>query len=529
MFHTTSSSASIIIPEPQRAYSFEIKHNNINNEEYELHNILSYHQEDDISIRPFQPDSKSKQVDDVAFSQYEPLEGSNNDNLRRRRNSEVSIRSQGSMALMYGSDLNTNIPDGGLKAYLVLIGSFFGLIADFGIANSLGAIESYISDHQLNDISTNKVGWIFSLHLGIMYFGGVFFGELFDKLGAKIPLVAGTLIMCVGLVLTAECEKLYQFILSFSVVTAIGTSVAMSPLIGSLSHWFLKKRALACSVATCGGLVGASIFAVMLQRLYEQIGFKNAIRILACLCFFCMSLSVVLVKERKDESLHQDLDNAEVEKKNKVRHVINFFKSALDFKVVNDQKFISLTIAVFLAEIVSMTSLTYLGSYALVHGISNSESYLLLTIVNVCGIPSRIFSGFIADKFGRFNVMIITSILTTIVIFALWLPAKDNSRALLISFSVLFGITTSSVISLIGACVGQICSSSNFGKVYGVCYFFLGFLTILGMYATSAIIGSGSKQNYTNFVYFEGALSAFSVIAWLWARYACVGFKWCKF
>ena len=65
-------------------------------------------------------------------------------------------------------------PDGGTQANLVLLGSFIGLIADFGIANSLGAIESYVSSHQLKDISKSQVGWVFSLHLGCMYWFGVF-------------------------------------------------------------------------------------------------------------------------------------------------------------------------------------------------------------------------------------------------------------------------------------------------------------------------------------------------------------------
>ena len=55
-----------------------------------------------------------------------------------------------STALMYASEANPDdFPDGGLAAYLVLFGSFMGLIADFGIANSLGAIQSYVTSHQL--------------------------------------------------------------------------------------------------------------------------------------------------------------------------------------------------------------------------------------------------------------------------------------------------------------------------------------------------------------------------------------------
>ena len=76
---------------------------------------------------------------------------------------------------MYGAEKNHDkFPDGGLEANIVLLGSFIGLIADFGIANALGAIESYIALHQLAGVPKSTLGWIFSLHLGFMYFFGVF-------------------------------------------------------------------------------------------------------------------------------------------------------------------------------------------------------------------------------------------------------------------------------------------------------------------------------------------------------------------
>lgn len=274
-----------------------------------------------------------------------PVEEPSEYMIRRREGSHVApaIESPGdsprydSRALMYGSEKDhSSFPDGGTQANLVLLGSFIGLIADFGIANSLGAIESYVSSHQLKDISKSQVGWVFSLHLGCMYWFGVFFGKFFDKFGAKRPLIAGNFFMCLGLLCTAESRSLYQFILSFSIVTAIGTSLAMSPLIGVLSHWFLKKRAIACSVATIGGLVGSSCFTIMLQQLYGAIGFKNAIRILACICFLLMAVSTILVKERKVANESEELE----EKLSIVTRAVQFFQGALDFSALKDMKFV---------------------------------------------------------------------------------------------------------------------------------------------------------------------------------------------
>ncbi|CAH2352742.1 probable transporter Mch4p [[Candida] railenensis] len=450
--------------------------------------------------------------------------------LRSRRGTTVlsTPKVDISLNLMYQSEKNPEeFPDGGTEAYIVVLGSFIGLIIDFGIANSLGAIESYVSSNQLKDVSQTSVSWIFSLHLGVMYFGGVFFGSVFDRFGARPPMIVGTLLMCLGLLFTAESTKVYQFILSFGVLTALGTSLGMQPLIGVLSHWFLRKRGMACSLATIGGLVGSAVFAIMLQNLYVSIGFKWAIRVLTLIGFICMATSTLLIKERTFEKSE---DEGEVNKTTmqKLKLFGQFFREALDFSMVKDIKFVLLTTSVALSELISMSTLTYLSSFAIFYGVDEKQAYLLITIINACGIPSRLASGYLADKYGRFNVMIVTSIFVTISIFGLWLPAKGNV-AVLYAFGVLFGISTSAVISLIPACCGQICSSDNFGKVYGTLYFFLAFSTLLGMYLSSLVVGTGKDLNYMNLVYYEGALSIGSTITWILARCSSVGWKWAKF
>lgn len=456
---------------------------------------------------------------------------------QRIKKSSIEDEAQETTNVMYSSEKDpSSFPDGGKDAYLTLLGSFMGLIVDFGIANSLGAIESYVSSHQLQNVKESSVSWVFSLHLGVMYLGGVIFGDLFDRFGSRKLLISATIFMTVGLFCTAESTKLSHFILSFGITTAIGTSMGMAPLIGVLSHWFLKKRALACSLATIGGLLGSSVFAIMLQKLYDKVGFKWAIRILGFITIFCMSISILLIKERdmraKPVTPEAEISEFELEVEPERRPmgqiIKEFFKGVLDFNVCKDPRFIWLVVGVFTAELVSMSTLTYLTSYALDHGMSDSNSYLLITLVNICGIPSRLLSGVLADMYGRFNVMIVMSLLTTIVVFGVWLPSKDNN-ALLFVFAVLFGVATSATISLIPASTSQICSADRFGKVYGTLYFFLSFLTLLGMYIASVVLGSRTEAQYQNFVFYIGGLCVAATALWVIARYSSVGMKWCKF
>lgn len=169
----------------------------------------------------------------------------------------------------------------------------------------------------------------------------------------------------------------------------------------------------------------------------------------------------IFVKERKTEPLQNKLitssikDDEEENKNNphKVLYMIShLFEGIFYFSMLKDVRHLFLTMAVFLLR-------NCLSFHPYLFGILCNRlrsfwflPYLLITLVNVCGISARFVLRVIA---GRFNVMIASSILTTIIIFAVWLPAK-GSMNLLYAFSVLFGVVTSANISLIDPTIGQI-------------------------------------------------------------------------
>lgn len=470
------------------------------------------------------------------YSRNEPVEEGQLQFIHRRT-SLVEIPDKKDELVMFSLEKNPeDFPDGGLNAYIVLFGCFCGLIADFGIPNSLGAIEAYVSNSQLSNVKQSTVSWVFSLHIGVMFFFVVFSGNLFDKYGSKKLLIAGAVCMCGGLFATAELKTMYQFILSFSILTAVGTSLAIAPLIGVLSHWFLKNRGFASSLATIGGLVGSSIFAVMLERLYADIGFKWAMRILSFICFGCMVISIILIKDGPAARAKAAMNNLEAtvetarsasleDKPHLWKTDIAYF---LDFTLFRDVRFVSLAVAVFTAELIALTVLMFLASYALANGVSQLKSYLLLTVVNLCGIPSRLITGLLGDRYGRFNVLIFTSIFSAIFIVGLLYPARGN-LTLLYAFGVCYGCSSSAVLSLVPPSLSQICPASSFGKYFGVLYFCLAFMTVLGIYVSSLVIDSGSPADFQKWIIFEGSTAFAGVFAWIWARHTNVGFRICKF
>lgn len=87
----------------------------------------------------------------------------------------------------------------------------------------------------------------------------------------------------------------------------------------------------------------------------------------------------------------------------------------------------------------------------------------------------RSFSGWLSDRLGRFNTMIITLSFSLLVAFVVWLPAGSHIVAFYI-FAPLFGFGSGSIISMAPVCVGQLCKADEYGQYYGTSYSIVAFL-----------------------------------------------------
>ncbi|GMF78792.1 unnamed protein product [[Candida] boidinii] len=259
---------------------------------------------------------------------------------------------------------------------------------------------------------------------------GVFVGAAFDTFGAKKILLPGMVLNLLGLFSLAECKTLWQFILAFGISSGIGSSLMLTPLIGVVSHWFLKKRGLALGLAQVGGSAAGIAFPLMLRSLYDRLGYGWSMRILAFICLGLCIISFFLVRDRLDEISGTNKNNAISSKDNDDNDINDMnestftekLKASLDFNQLRDRKFTLLVSALFMNEFSLLLVITYLGTYAQAHGYTESTSYIVLTVLNSFGTLGKYLPAHFADYFGRYNMITLMSIIMSLSIFIIWLP-----------------------------------------------------------------------------------------------------------
>jgi hypothetical protein len=72
----------------------------------------------------------------------------------------------------YSNDsIDEKFPEGGLRAWLVVVGSWCAMIPSMGLLNTIGVLHAWTAEHQLASYSPSSVGWIFGVFSFFLYFG----------------------------------------------------------------------------------------------------------------------------------------------------------------------------------------------------------------------------------------------------------------------------------------------------------------------------------------------------------------------
>ena len=129
--------------------------------------------------------------------------------------------------------------------------------------------------------------------------GGIFMGRLADRRGIVPPLLIAITSFGAGYVLSAFTTSIWQLALVHGILMGLcGTSVMFGPLIADISHWFVRRRGIAISIAASGNYIAGTIWPPILQAMIASIGWRHACIFVGVFCVVTM-LPLVLALRRR--------------------------------------------------------------------------------------------------------------------------------------------------------------------------------------------------------------------------------------
>lgn len=350
-------------------------------------------------------------------------------------------------------------PEGGLRANLVVAGSFSAIMGGLGLMNSIGIYQAWISTHQLASVSEGQIGWIFGLYNFLVFFCGIQIGPIFDIQGPRLLMFIGSSLLIVTFVLLGFCTQYWHFLVVIGLLGGMGTSFIFIVPVASIGHFFCRRRGAATGLALSGGSIGGVIFPLVLENLAPKIGFAWSTRVIGLITLILLIPGCILVRGNFP---------------NKTQDSPSIKAFLPDLRILKDPVLALITVGVFLIEWGFFIPLEYIASYSLSSGIPRQLSYLMVVFLNSGSFPGRWLPGIVADRIGRFKTLILTNVLCLISVLGVWMPARGNVPAVIV-FSILFGFASGSNISLIPVCVGELCPVENYGRYYTTVYTIVSF------------------------------------------------------
>lgn len=381
-------------------------------------------------------------------------------------------------------DVDQDFPEGGLRAWLVVLGSWLASFGALGISNSMATMHAYVSEHQLADYSESAIGWIFSIYIFLVFFGGIYVGPIFDRYGPKWLIAGGGACVVTALLILSICTQYWSFILVFGVLNGIGVSLLYTPSYASVGHWFKQRRGLATGISSTGASFGGMVYPIVLRPLFETYGWAWGIRTIALINVLFCGAAFFLVRTRlppaPGQSPHPDL------------------------RIFRDPAFSLTTLGMFLMGCAVFIPLTYSSSYALSEGFSQSFAYQIPTILNTGSVVGRVLAGWWGDKFGAFNTMIIAAFICCVACLAVWLPAGSTMPGLVL-FVLILGFGSGSQASVNPVCVGMLCETKNYGRYYATSFTAVSFASLIGV-PLGGVLVTAAKGDYWALIVFTGVL-----------------------
>lgn len=403
-------------------------------------------------------------------------------------------------------DAEDDFPEGGLRAWLVVASAFLMLFPSFGFMVSIGTLQDYWAQHQLAYMTVRDVGWIPSVLVYLSLALGIWVGPLFDRYGPRWIAITGSGLYLVMVFLLAECETFWQMILCCGVLGGVAGAMLTTTSLAVVAHWFKERRGLTQGIAMMGSSFGGLTLPLVLRTTLPKYGYTWSLRILGFLFLACFIVSNILMKAR--------IPPTDAAKR----------KAIISLSIYADLRLSLFTMSVFGFELVLFGGLGILPTYAtLTTNFAPETGFYLISVLNGVSCLGRLLPGYVADKIGRFNTLLIMIVFTLIWMLALWLPLGTTSLAALYAFAALFGFGTGSWMALTPACVGQLCRADEFGRYYGSMYFIASLATLVCVPISGELVVTVGPAPMVGFFC---AILGLSLVSFLFSRWACIGRRW---
>ncbi|KIL90338.1 hypothetical protein FAVG1_06068 [Fusarium avenaceum] len=348
-------------------------------------------------------------------------------------------------------------PDGGLQAWLQVVTGHLVAFNSWGYLISFGIFQPYYEEQF--SLPPSTVSWVGSLEVCLIFLIGTFSGRAFDAGYYRVALAVGLFLQILGIFMTSIASAYWQVLLAQGICQGVGNGIIFAPTIANISTYFTTKKTIAISAGACGAATGGMVFPLIAQQLLPKIGFRWTVRVMGLVVAVASMIIMIIAKTRLKARKAGPL---------------------VEWAAFKEPAYVLFAAAMFFTLWPTWISYNYARQYATDKlGGSATDSFLMLIAINAVGIPGRMITAFLADRyFGAINVFIPTIFSAALCLY-MWSQVHTLTGGFV--WVSIFGYFGAAIQSLFPSCCASLTSDlSKAGTRIGMIFSIISFAALTG-------------------------------------------------
>ncbi|MDA9806069.1 MFS transporter [Alphaproteobacteria bacterium] len=309
-------------------------------------------------------------------------------------------------------------------------------------------------------------------------FGNVIIGRMLDKIGIKKPIIFALSLLVTSYVLSFFAKNVFwlstiQFFLGFSAAAFFG------PMMADISNYFYKRKGLAVSLVASGQHLCGAIWPFVIKDFIIEGDWRNAHLFIALVCSILIPILFYFLGNKVPKMNNEQKLTTQDEDIN----------SKVNLSISNRQIQILLMIAGVLCCVAMSMPQVHIVPLCIDNGYGLAVGTEMLSFMLFAAVASRVIFGFLSDKIGPIQTLILGSSLQAISL-TMFLPF--NSQLSLYIVAICFGLSQGGIVPIYAVIISKFLPSNEVAERVG----WLIFATIIGMSLGGWL--SGEIYDFTN-------------------------------
>lgn len=222
-------------------------------------------------------------------------------------------------------------------------------------------------------------------------------GALSDRFGARLVVLAGAVLLGVGVLAASQATTLAQFQLLFGVVVGIASGAFYAPLMATASGWFEKNRSLAVALISAGMGVAPLTVAPFVRLMIDHYEWRTAMLIVGGAALLLLIPAALLIRAAPA------VPHAAPGVATPVQGYSYTLTAGQAFRT---PQFLAIALTHFACCVCHSGPIFHMVTYAIGCGISPMAAVSVYGVAGLSGLGGRIGLGLMADRLGAKPVLV---------------------------------------------------------------------------------------------------------------------------